>query len=83
MTEAPNPGTADHVVHQYRTPVNHIMGYSNLLIEEAGDRHLEPFVPALNQIHEGGRRLLESIQRAFGQDADPGAIRTAKASGRI
>jgi hypothetical protein len=57
---------------EYRTPVNHIMGYSELLIEEAGERHLEALIPVFQRIHEGGRELLESIQSAFSEDAGPG-----------
>src|SRR5271168_2140573 len=53
--------------HELRTPVNHILGYSELLIEDAGDRHLEAFIPAFQQIQSGGRRLLESIQTALAE----------------
>ena len=48
--------------HELRTPINHILGYTELLIEDAGERHLEAFVPVFQQIHDGGRQLLESIQ---------------------
>jgi diguanylate cyclase (GGDEF)-like protein len=58
-----------HLRHEYKTPVNHIMGYSELLIEEAGERHLEAFIPVFQRIYEGGRELLESIERVFGEDA--------------
>jgi adenylate cyclase len=51
-----------HLRHELRTPVNHILGYSELLIEDAGERHLEAFVPAFQEIQNGGRQLLESIQ---------------------
>jgi len=45
--------------HELRTPINHILGYCELLIEDAGERHLEGFVPVFQQIHNGGRQLLE------------------------
>jgi hypothetical protein len=60
-----------HLRHDCLTPVNHIMGYSQLLIEEAAERHIEPFVPVFNRIHEGGRELLESIRIAFSERAGP------------
>src|SRR5579862_6881895 len=56
--------------HELRTPVNHILGYAELLIEDAGERHLEAFIPAFQQIHSGGHRLLESIQAALAGKAD-------------
>ncbi len=58
--------------HEYRTPLNHIMGYSELLIEEACERHLEPFIPVFQRIHEGGQALLETIQRVFNERAGTG-----------
>ena len=48
--------------HELRTPVNHILGYSELLIEDAAERHLEAFIPAFQQIQSGGRRLFDSIR---------------------
>jgi diguanylate cyclase (GGDEF)-like protein len=56
-----------HLRHELRTPVNHILGYSELLIEDAEERHLEAFVPAFQQIQSGGRQLLESIQTALAE----------------
>jgi diguanylate cyclase (GGDEF)-like protein len=59
-----------HLRHELRTPVNHILGYSELLIEDAGERHLEAFVPAFQQIQSGGRQLLEFIQTALAEKTD-------------
>jgi diguanylate cyclase (GGDEF)-like protein len=53
--------------HELRTPVNHILGYSELLIEDAAERHLEAFIPAFQQIQSGGRQLLDSIQTALAE----------------
>jgi diguanylate cyclase (GGDEF)-like protein len=56
-----------HLRHELRTPVNHILGYSELLIEDAAERHLEPFVPAFKKIQSGGTQLLEFIQTALAE----------------
>ena len=63
--------TPAYLRHEYRTPVNHIVGYSELLIDESGERHLEAYVPAFRRIQEGGQRLLESVQNAFNEAAGP------------
>jgi diguanylate cyclase (GGDEF)-like protein len=53
--------------HEYRTPVNHIVGYTELLMEEAAERHLESLLPVFGEIHDHGRNLLASIQDAFSE----------------
>src|SRR5580658_4750846 len=60
--EALKPESLAYLRHELRTPVNHILGYSELLIEDAGERHLEAFIPVFQQIQSGGRQLLDSIQ---------------------
>jgi adenylate cyclase len=51
--------------HDLRTPLNHIIGYCELLIEEAGERTLQALVPDLQRIHGAGRRLLGVINDLF------------------
>jgi signal transduction histidine kinase len=53
--------------HDLKTPVNHILGYTELLIEDAGERHLEAFFPVFQQIQRGGGELLETIQNGLGE----------------
>ncbi len=65
MIAALKAESRSHLRHEYRTSVNHILGYSELLIEDAGERHLESFIPLFQKIQEGGRELLESIQSTF------------------
>jgi diguanylate cyclase (GGDEF)-like protein len=69
MEASKSPSLAN-LRHELRTPVNHILGYSELLIEDAGERHLEAFVPAFQQIQNGGRQLLECIQTALADHID-------------
>lgn len=70
MLETPKAESSAHLRHEFRTPVNHIMGYSDLLIDEAEDRRLRPFVPAFRQIREGGQKVLDSIERAFDEQSE-------------
>ena len=44
--------------HELRTPVNHIVGYSELLEEQAEDRGLSRFIPDLRKIKDAGRTWL-------------------------
>jgi len=60
--------------HEVRTPLNHILGYCELLLEEAGERSLHQWAPLLVQIHSAGTRLLilsENLFGAAGTDPDP------------
>ncbi|HVV43615.1 MAG TPA: response regulator, partial [Bryobacteraceae bacterium] len=65
MTETESPAW---LRHEFRTPVNHIVGYTELLIDEAKERRLEPFVPAFDRILESGRKVLASIDKAFREE---------------
>src|ERR1700686_1085599 len=62
-------GLLAHLRHELRTPVNHILGYSELLIEDASQRHLEAFIPVFQKIQSGGHKLLESIQATLAEKA--------------
>jgi DNA-binding response OmpR family regulator len=54
-----------NVRHTLRTPLNHIIGYSEMLLEEAGDRGLEAFIADLQKIHKAGKQLLGFINEFF------------------
>jgi len=49
--------------HDLRTPINHIMGYCELLQEE--DAVPQDFQPDLKKIHGGGQQLLALIKEYF------------------
>ena len=47
--------------HELRTPLNAVIMYSELLQEEAEDRHVDGFVPDLEKIRGAGKHLLALI----------------------
>src|SRR4051812_14424974 len=48
--------------HDLRTPLNHIIGYGEMLMEDAEDRSDEASVTALRQIHSTAKELVGVIQ---------------------
>jgi len=50
-----------NIRHTLRTPLNHIIGYSEMLLEEADERGLEAFTADLRKIHAAGKQLLVCI----------------------
>jgi class 3 adenylate cyclase/CheY-like chemotaxis protein len=55
----------DTLKHDLRTPLNHIIGYCEMLLEEAADAPEQAFVADLERIHFAGRRLLNVINDLF------------------
>ncbi|MCP5522748.1 MAG: response regulator [Verrucomicrobiales bacterium] len=73
----PDPGRASsegvnlsRLRHELRTPVNHIIGYSEIILEDAGDRLAESARQDLERIRAGGRQLLALINEHLG-DGSP------------
>lgn len=54
-----------HVSHELRTPMNHVIGYSELLIEEAGDLQLPQAVDVLQQIRMAGKQIISRLNEVF------------------
>jgi len=52
--------------HDLRTPINHILGYCEMLQED--DQLPELFAPDLEKIHAGGRQLLALIAEYFDEE---------------
>ena len=53
------------LIHELRTPLTQIIGYSEMLIEqaqEAGDDH---YVADLRKVHAAGYRLLALMEESF------------------
>ncbi len=49
------------IKHGLRTPLNQIIGYTEMLQEEAGDQELEEYLADLQKIHTAGGQLLALI----------------------
>ena len=47
--------------HTLRTPLNHIIGYSEMLLEEAAESGRKELEPGLHRVHEDARKLLGLI----------------------
>lgn len=62
------------LLHDLRTDLDPIIGYSALLIEQAHEQGQDGFVPDLQNIHAAGKRLAAFINenfRAIGSPATP------------
>ena len=69
--------------HEFRTPLNHIFGYADLLLEEAEDLSDDAFSPDLEKIRTAANRLLELVDDVFDLESSestdsPTAIRRAE-----
>jgi class 3 adenylate cyclase len=63
---SPDPSTNDflaRVRHDLRTPLNQIIGYSELMIEEAAEQGHASAITDLKKIHAAGRQLLDLMSR--------------------
>ncbi|HYP08093.1 MAG TPA: response regulator [Bryobacteraceae bacterium] len=56
--------------HQLRTPLNHIIGYSEILLEEAAESRIETRA-ALAEVHTSARLVLDLVQQILGASAGP------------
>jgi len=48
--------------HDLRTPLNQILGYTEMLLDDAGENGLGDMTTALQEIHAAGRMLMDKIQ---------------------
>ncbi len=51
--------------HDLRSPLNHILGYSEIAIEDAEAAHLDGIAQDLRRIHDAGKRLLAVLESAL------------------
>jgi len=47
-----------NLLHDLRTPLGHILGYSELLIEQMKEKGDEEYIPYLEKIRKAGHQLL-------------------------
>jgi signal transduction histidine kinase len=62
------------LLHDLRTPLGHILGYSELLIEQMQQSGNNEFVPHLEKIRAAGRKLLELMKDNFQELRPPDAL---------
>ena len=60
-TDTSHDTTLSNIRHNLRTPLNQIIGYSEMLQEEAEDLGLDAYVPDLQKMHAAGSQLLVLI----------------------
>jgi signal transduction histidine kinase len=66
VSESPVNAPLAHLRHELCTPVNHILGFAELLAEDARERRLGARLPSMERIQQGGRQLLEVIETTLG-----------------
>ena len=62
-SEAPLHVLPPGLIHDLLTPLNQILGYSEMLIEQAREQGQENLIPDLQKTHAAGKRLLALVQR--------------------
>ena len=53
------------LLHDLRTPLGHILGYSELLIEQMKESGNEQYVPYLEKIRKAGHELISMMEDNF------------------
>ena len=56
------------LLHDLRTPLGHILGYSELLLEQMKDAGSEEYVAHLEKIRKAGRELVDMLKDNFKSD---------------
>ena len=64
-TEAARHGLPSGLIHDLRTPLNQIIGYSEMLMEQAQEQGQDDFVPDLQKTLAAGKQLLTLINDNF------------------
>ncbi len=64
-----------HLRHEVRTPLNHIIGYSEMLLEDMAAADSAVFEPGLRRVQEEARKLMLLVNDFFGKvPADGGEV---------
>jgi adenylate cyclase len=70
-SEPPRKRPLAKIRHDLRTPVNHIIGFSEILLEDAPGHVPDGFLRDLQRIHNGGETLLSLINQHLNEKALP------------
>ena len=68
--------------HELRTPVNHILGYSDLLLETVGDSGDRVTASVAKDIHGSGQILAKLLERSLLSPSGEIGLRSAGCSAR-
>lgn len=63
-------GPKGSLIHELRTPLTQVIGFAELLAEEAEEGPPRDLVPALRRIAQAGRRLTRLLDEHFGRPGD-------------
>ncbi len=70
------------LLHDLRTPLNQILGYSEMLIEQAEEEAQHGFVPDLQNIQAAGRNLLSLLNSGRTSSAQAALVTTPSAASK-
>ena len=59
--------TLNHLRHELHTPLNHIIGYSELLLESATEGGNAALEPGLRELHEHAQQLMSLVDEVLGR----------------
>lgn len=59
------------LLHDLRTPLGHILGYAELLKEQAEDAGHHDLIPYIDKIHMAGEQLLALFDQNFQSNREP------------
>lgn len=59
--------TLNHLRHELHTPLNHIIGYSEMLLESATEGSIVGMEPRLRELHEHAQQLMQLVDEVLGR----------------
>jgi len=59
--------TLNHLRHELHTPLNHIIGYSEMLLESATEGSIVAMEPRLRELHEYAQQLMLLVDEVLGR----------------
>ena len=57
----------NHLRHELHTPLNHIIGYSEMLLESAAEGSTAVLEPRLHELHDYAQQLMRLVDEALGR----------------